>query len=249
MTDLTVFTFLHAQPEKWRALRYSPYEALHVNALYRACKEHLKIPHRFVCITDKPEGIECDTIRCWQPTFINGQDSCYRRLRMFDPWFQNHVGTPFMACLDLDVVVLKDMTQPFEFAMQHDFAIMRGSISLDGTSQQVNLYNGGFWVSKIGARNFWSWMRLTRIEHMQRTYRLPSGRKPIGSDQVIISIASGDREVTIGSEHGVVQYRHWRGKTKNASMVFFAGATKPWSTSVRYSQPALFEAWKRFATP
>jgi hypothetical protein len=245
---LTIFTFLHAQPERWKALRYSEYTAEHVNALYRALKENLKIPHRFVCITDNPKGIMCETIRCWSPTVINGHDSCYRRLRMFSPWFQNAVGTEFMALMDLDVVLLGDVTPAFEFAMQHDFAIMRGSKSISGTERQVNWYNGGFWVSRIGARDFWRHVQdKPRIEKLQRIFRMPDGQKAIGSDQVLISIISGPDEATIGPEHGVAQFRHWRGSVaRSAKLVFFAGSSKPWSNSTRHTHPQLFEGWQRY---
>jgi len=251
MTDLTIFTHLfEKQPLKWQQLKYSPYKAEHVNALYRGCKELLDIPHRFVCITNTPEGIECETMRSWQPTFINGHDSCYHRLRMFDPWFQNKVGTKYMALLDLDVVLLSNITRPFTFAMKHDFAIMRGS-KWTTSEGLCNHYNGGFWVSEVGARDFWrGWMQNKSIEKWQRKFRMPDGRKAIGSDQVIISIASADREVTIGEEHGVAQFRHYRGqRQKDVCMVFFAGSSKPWSRSTIMTKPELYEAWARFHLP
>ena len=38
----------------------TPYPAEYVNVLHRAVAEHMSYPHRFVCITDTPEGLDSD---------------------------------------------------------------------------------------------------------------------------------------------------------------------------------------------
>ena len=39
-----------------------PYTAHHVNVLRNMLERHCHIPFRFVCLTDDPRGIECETL-------------------------------------------------------------------------------------------------------------------------------------------------------------------------------------------
>lgn len=51
MTELAVVCF------KWG----EGYPALHANVLRRAVADHLSMPHRFVCLTDAPQGLDAET--------------------------------------------------------------------------------------------------------------------------------------------------------------------------------------------
>lgn len=248
---ITILTFLFdKKPRRWQELGYSSYDFTHVNALYRACKERIKIPHKFVCVTNKSEGIECATVPCWAPITLLGHDSCYLRLGAFETSFQKQFGTPYIGLLDLDVILYRDCTPVFEWAMQHDFAILKGShYAKHRGGHLCSFYNGGFWVCKVGARpNFWWSVRQPDAEKRRAEFRMPSGHKILGSDQAWISIVSPD-EVTIGPEQGAYQHRYFRdGETPDdAQLIFFAGKTKPWSDTVRTRWPNLYDEWARFA--
>lgn len=103
---LTVITFKWSQPG-YR----SKYDAAHVNTMQRMVARHYPHPHRFVCITDDPAGVDCETWPLWSdysevpnPTWPDRGPSCYRRLKLFEyascyPW----------VWLDLDAVITGDL--------------------------------------------------------------------------------------------------------------------------------------------
>lgn len=70
--SLAVITFLYGQPPEWQRLNRDPYTFKHVNALHRAISRNLTIPHRFVCLTDRHKGIECETMPVWPAIEVDG---------------------------------------------------------------------------------------------------------------------------------------------------------------------------------
>ena len=247
---LAIITFLFEQPRKWRELRYRPYRAEHVNALWRACAASIKIPHRFICLTDNPEGIECETMPVWPAIFIGGHDSCYRRLQAFDADFQRSLGADFVLQLDLDVAFSGDATGVVEDAMRDDFTIMVGSKYPDGSL--CCPYNGSIWLCRAGARDrFWRDFSadIEAAERRRLAFKMPSGRAILGSDQAWIGIVSpGER--TFSAARGVVQFRALRGILPPAArIVLFAGHRKPWGAEVASQSPAAYALWARFAPP
>lgn len=243
--SLTIITYLFPQPIKWRLQRHSPYEAVHVNALYAACKEHIKIPHRFVCITNHPGGLECEHLPCPPPIVIDNNEGCYRRLHAFSEEFARNIDTDFIALIDLDVVLMEDCTKIFDWAMKRDFCILRGSPRTLG--DLCNLYNGGFWVCRKGARQqFWQATKHPNINRKRNQYRLPSGKRAVGSDQALMAMTSPHEQV-MGEEHGILQYRYHRQFPTGSKMVFFAGSQKPWSDETLSKAPTLYRQWMKYA--
>lgn len=244
---LTIITFMFAQPRKWRQLRFDTYRAEHVNALARACAANIRIPHRFICLTDDPAGIECETMPVWSAIYVGEEDACYRRLRAFSAEWQRELGTDFVLCMDLDVAFMGDATDIIHDAMADDFTIVRGSAWSDGT--MCNWYNGSMWLCRSGARDdLWSKFDPTTFLAQRAAYKMPNGRRPHGSDQAWITVCQGANERTWGPEHGVVQYRTTRKAIPaNARLVFFAGKDKPWSAAVQRTNPGVHAAWKRYA--
>lgn len=106
---LSVVTF------KWAAEGYrSKFTAEHVNTMRRMVARHYPHPHRFICVTDDPAGLDRDieAVPLWgdharvpNPTWPAGP-SCYRRLRVFDT---HSLGERFV-CIDLDAVIVGDLT-------------------------------------------------------------------------------------------------------------------------------------------
>lgn len=112
---------------KWSKPGYrSVFSAENVNVTRRMCARHFTDPHRFICVTDDPRGLDpqVEVIPLWgdfanvpNPTWANGP-SCYRRLKVFSKWFQDQV-TDRIVVLDLDIVITGDLrplwNRPEEF--------------------------------------------------------------------------------------------------------------------------------------
>lgn len=100
---------------KWKR-KYGPH---YVNKLMRGVARNLTIPHRFVCITDDPDGVECETWPIDRPDLLDVKDGCYTRLSMFDPEWQRKHDIERIVCLDLDMVITGNLdplfsrTEPF----------------------------------------------------------------------------------------------------------------------------------------
>lgn len=116
---------------KWSKRGYrSAFNHEHVNTLQRMVARHYPDPHRFICVTDDPVGLDpsIDVISLWaegadvpNPTWENGP-SCFRRLRVFSRWFQEKVGERFVV-LDLDMVITGDVRALWN--REDDFLIWR----------------------------------------------------------------------------------------------------------------------------
>jgi hypothetical protein len=252
---LAIIAWKFPAPSQWRRLRYCDYTAEHVNALWRACADNIKIPHRFVCVTDDPAGVECETLPAPPAIYVNGEDACYRRLKAFDPEWQAALGADHVLCLDLDAVFVDDITDILTEAMQHDFTILRGSAWPENHLDRkirgslCNYYNGSMWLCRTGARpQFWRDFDPATFCAQREAYRMPNGRRPLGSDQAWITVRSGDAERAWGPESGIVQYRTIRHAIPpSVKLIFFAGKHKPWSREVAHSSPAIAALWRRYA--
>lgn len=106
---------LHVGCWKWGS-KYGPH---YVNKLMRGVKRNLTLPHRFVCITDDPRGVECETWPIERPDLLGIRDGCYARLEMFSSAWQAKHKIERIICLDLDMVItgnldpLFDRSEPF----------------------------------------------------------------------------------------------------------------------------------------
>lgn len=93
------------------------YNAKDVNVLHSMVSRHLKLSHRFACLTDNREGINCG-IECFDMPLIDvprDKDcSPWRKLGMFS----KHIGDLEGKCmfLDLDIVIVDNIDCFFTFA-------------------------------------------------------------------------------------------------------------------------------------
>jgi GT2 family glycosyltransferase len=204
------------------------YTAEHVNKLFYAVKRNLTIPHRFVCITNEPEGIECETIPLWNWGSKFG--GCYKRLKLFDPNIKSIVGDRF-AMVDLDTVITGNLDDLF--TKDEDFVI---HTYYRGEYEQV--YNGGLWLMTTGSRpqvyNRWKGQ-----ESVDLLAKLKEQKKYIGTDQAWINYVLGNNEARFSTEHGVYEYRKLQKKLPmkmkprisqlpdDAVMVLFSGTRDP----------------------
>jgi hypothetical protein len=210
---ITVTTWLWQQPSYRKA-----YSAKHVNTLRNMVERHLSLPHRFVCFTDMPQGIDSRVdVRplpktpavTWNP----GRPNCFRRLWLFSQQAAEMFPGRIVS-LDLDAVVVGPLDALYdrkeEFVAWKD-AIIRGQ------------YNGSMWLLTAGSRTK-VWSEFKGDESVARM------RGRMGSDQGWIS-AMLPNEATWTEKNGVLSYRKHvqkRGLPDGAKIVFFHGRPNPW---------------------
>lgn len=226
---LTFVTWLWRAPIGYR----SQFAATHVNTLARMIDRHYQPPHRILCVTDQPKGIDPHVVivPAWNDfadvTSPHGRPyrnpSCYRRLRAFHPAIGAVFGDRFVS-VDLDTVIVADLAPLFD--RPEDFVIW-------GETNKRSWYNGSLWLLRAGARpQVWTQFNPRTSPHV--AYR--AGR--FGSDQGWISYILGPGEATWSIMDGVYSYRvHLkpRGSTlpANARVVNFHGEHDPWSPCVQ----------------
>lgn len=225
MTPFTFVTWLWAPPAGYR----SSFNASHVNTLARMVARHYTKPHRFLCVTDIPKGIDPNVtvIPAWNDFADvgsphgggNKNPSCYRRLRAFHPEIGKVFGPRFVS-MDLDTVIVGDLVPLFD--RPEDFVIW-------GETNPRSWYNGSLWMMAAGARpHVWQHFNPRISPHEAKR----AGR--FGSDQGWISYCLGKGEATWSKRDGVYSYRvHLKPKgdrlPANARIVNFHGETDPWS--------------------
>ena len=219
---ITVVTWLW-KGTSWR----NTYTAEHVNILQRMVAVNLHLPHRFICVTDMPEGINCETlplvdlgVKPIMPDWPN----CYNRLRAFGEEMGvqlSHNGDRFIS-IDLDTVIVDDITPLI--SRSEDFVILEGKSCH---------YNGSLWMMKPGARKkVWEEFDPAVSPIMSMQGQNKGGGRFYGSDQAWISYCLGDGEATwkLG-ENGLYQFTEINSLKApiDARLIFFAGDLKPWT--------------------
>lgn len=207
------------------------YTARHVNTLQRMLARHVRIPHRLVCLTDDPAGVECET---WPvPETYAELGGCYRRLWMFSPEAGDVLGERFVS-IDLDVVLMGDCSH---LADRSEPLVMNQYHRRERDPDQY--YNGGLMLIEAGARSqVWE-----EFDPVRSPAMVAQGRRAgicIGTDQAWIRIVLGKGEARYTEADGV-----YEGRTipiappPDARLVLFAGRRDP-SCDVR---PWVRENW------
>jgi hypothetical protein len=200
------------------------FEASHVNRLGAMVRRFYSLPFRFVCVTNRPSGIDkwIDIIRDTEDfeDVMNphgaGYPSCYRRLRAFRPSAEAVFGKRFVS-LDLDAVILRDLVPLWN--SERDFVGLRDSL-------HRTQFNGSMFMLRAGKRpQVWTEFDPKSSPREARF----AGYK--GSDQAWISYVLGDGESTWTQDDGVYNFKFdlaSGGPPANARIVFFTGRPKPW---------------------
>jgi len=220
---LTVVTWKWRAPYKYR----STFTGHHVNVLRNMVARHYAKPHRFVCVTDDPAGIDSgiEVVPLW-PDHQNlisphgpGNPSCYRRLRMWARDAAEYFGPRFVS-LDLDTVLVRDVAPIFDRPEE---------LVLWGDTSPGTPYNGGLVLMDAGCRpKVWETFDPMRSPLAGRQARY------IGSDQAWIAVCLGPGEAKFSHKDGVYSYRNhiarMGGKLPpDARLVSFHGQFDPWS--------------------
>lgn len=220
---------------KWRAApQYrSKFEAEHVNTLQRMVARNLKLPHRFVCITDDPKGVECKTIKLWSEPHVPlppDRPNCYRRLRLWAADAAKLVGGERILSLDLDMVITGDITPLVD---------RPEPLVIWGDTAKGTPYNGSMWLLTAGARR--------QVWDCFDPHHSPGvGRRLgyIGSDQAWLGACLGPHEPKWTARDGVYSFRNQieppRGTGRlpeGARVVAFHGRHDPWRPEVQARYP------------
>lgn len=258
---LSVVTF------KWEKPGYrSLFTSENVNILQRMVARNYQRPHRFLCVTDDPRGLDSgiEAVPLWDdfskltnPTWANGP-SCYRRLKVFSQWFGEIAGEKFVV-LDLDAVVTGDLTPLWD--RDEDFLIWRPNHP--GIPICASMF-----MLQTGARpEVWE-----KFDHILSP-RLTSARGFRGSDQAWIRYCVGDDVPGWTSADGVYGYKDdicKGGPKKNrpnvyveprlleqakqrpgrgalppdARIVFFTGKPDPWDQEAIEASPWILDHYR-----
>lgn len=218
---LTVIAWLWKPPRGYR----SQFTATHVNTLKAMVARHYRNPHRFVCITDMPEGMNCETYPLWNDhqRVLNPwgprNPSCYRRLKLFSEWAGTVFGDRFVS-LDLDCVIVNDLVPLWD--RPEDFVIW-------GDTNRHTPYNGSMFMLRAGTRTK-VWTDFDAITSPQYSRKLGY----FGSDQAWIGACLGPNEAKWTQKDGVYSYRNdikvkGGGLPSNARITLWHGQVDPWS--------------------
>lgn len=210
----------------------SEFSAERVNTLAKMVGRHYPHPHRIVCVTDDPVGIDpsIGIVKLWpdlgQLSNPHGthQPSCYRRLKAFSADAVHWFGERFVS-VDLDCVIVGDMSPLWN--RTEEFIIWSGE-----TDKRV-WCNGSMWMMTAGARRIvWDTFNPKRSPNEAKRAGY------FGSDQGWIAHCLGRKEAKWTIHDGVYSFRvHLKeGRKplpKDARIVFFHGKLDPWHS---YSQ-------------
>lgn len=244
--ELTVVTFL------WNGWRPGIYKPRHVEALRLMVAENLSIPHRFLCITDSPGALSCETLPLWRDGHVARPPEAmnsYRRLRLFAPEMRELIGTPWVLQLDLDSLVCG----PLDPLITWDDLKM-----VDGTMAP---YNGSMWLHRLGSRpQLWQdfdprrspwevhgFHRTERKRHF--TDKLPGKAQPYrGSDQAWIGYKCPGEPVWNAADgvYRVGKKRRREPIPNDARILFFPGVPKPWTMGKARIHPHVVRRYRSY---
>jgi hypothetical protein len=223
---LTVISWCWKPPATYR----SQFNATHVNTLKAMVARHYRKPHRFVCVTDMPHGMDCETIPLWPDhsrlMHPHGarNPSCYRRLKIFSPEAEALFGKRFVS-MDLDCVITDDLSPLWD--TPEDFKIW-------GETNKRNPYNGSMFIMTAGSRRkVWDDFNPSTSPNATRRAGF------FGSDQAWLALCLGNGEARWTKHDGVYSFRNQIKLTagmllpKNAKVVFFHGQIDPWTDFAR----------------
>lgn len=226
MADLAVVCWLWSGAARSFAPR-------HVDVLARMFRRHCAVPHRVVCITDRPASEFDRSIVDVVPTPSaaraleriktpegRGFPSCYRRLWLFSDEARE-IGERFLQ-IDLDVV----LTGNVDHIAARDASFV-GWIPNEGVWHGRDRYGGGLFLLRAGAHpEVWGdFHGAPSIAEARRAgYR--------GSDQAWINHKLYGRTERLPDDAGIIMFRDLKKMPhvlpEGVRMVQFSGHKKPW---------------------
>lgn len=231
---------------KWKSPAYKKYRheftAEHVNVWADSFRRHYKAPHRLVCITDDPAGVEIETFPLWPDLSESANPSgkhlpsCYRRLKLFSSMVQSEMNIDpgsLVSWIDLDVVFVRNIRPMFE-KFENNPSPFFGWMGVGAHNPTV--YNGTLVMFRAGQVD-----ALWNEFNPQTSPDLAIKSRYFGSDQGWISYKIAGRAPGWGTPDGILSYsrdvRSNQPLPPYARIVSFNGKMKPWDKeTIRRSQ-------------
>jgi hypothetical protein len=224
---------------KWFQPNYrSIFNADHVHILESMIKRNLDIEHEFVCITDDPTDLRCQTFPLWNEPIVSlpeKRPNCYRRLKLFSEDARDWFGGDQILSIDLDVVIVDNITDLVQNMLNRDFSIW-------GDTAKNTHYNGSFWSLRLGSRPF-VWSKFNPKKSPIDVNRAGI----VGSDQGWLSYYLGGNENKITDQDGVLSYRihilekGLKSPPDHSKFIFFHGNHDPQSKQTLLESPWIKE--------
>jgi hypothetical protein len=209
----------------------------HVNVLASMLRRHYAGPHRLVCVTDKPDGLDA-AVEVMDPpaafeSLVNvsgeGYPNCYRRLWNFSAAARDAFG-PRMVSIDIDCVIASDITPLFEtdetFVGWRDERFNWDKIA------------GGIYYLRTGFHaDVWDEF------HPVRSLKLCRKAGIAGSDQAWITYKLRHLPGRWTSTAGLCKAT-WVDSAEGVRIAFTTGVNPPWSVRGRRKSPWIVEHWR-----
>lgn len=218
------------------------FESWHVNVLRAMVARHYPEPHRFICITDDPAGLDPDIEAI--PCPVRFDDiasphgprfpSCYRRLWVWSREARALLG-PRIFCLDIDCVVVRDLrplvNRPEQFVGWCDEKFGWNKVA------------GGAYMLETGTMPH-VWEDFDPARSPAIAHAAGNG----GSDQGWMSYKLYPPPGRWDRHDGLVKI-NWtiegvRALPGAARIVFTSGLNPPWSPTVQRKYPWIQDHWK-----
>lgn len=231
---------------KWTDARNGRrFESEYVNVLGRALKRNCKRPHRLVCVTDDPAGLDPSIEHFPMPVtgfehLINPSErvshkpfpSCYRRLWNFSE--AAGVFGELIFSLDIDVIV----TAPLDPLLDHEATFVGWCDARFGWSKVA----GGAYLLRTGAhREVWEQFD----PELSPAIAKAAGNG--GSDQAWMSYKLYPPPAHWSSRDGVVKLKWLPARAPRCPpgvrLVFTSGEHPPWKPDVQTLYPWIREHW------
>lgn len=216
-----------------------------VNTLAAMVRRHYARPHRFVCVTDEPDGLDpsVDVLTAWNDfagvpsPHGRHNPACYRRLRLFHPDAARWFGSRYVS-LDLDMVITGDLMPLWD--RPEPIVFWGDTNPLPGSH-----YNGSMILMTAGCRPQ-VWTDFDPLVSPTLSYRA----KCFGSDQGWYSYCLGPGEARWTTADGVYSYRNHLAPQQaklpeNARVVVFHGHHDPWDGYVQAQCPWVRRHYRR----
>ena len=118
-----------------------PYSVDYVLRLQAMVARHLRQPYRFICLTDRPEAIHRSDIRTVPVLIAKGLPGWWAKVALFDASIPDALGVDRMLYLDLDSVVVADLSCVADYPAPFALVPPAGTFKGRGALRVVTRFN------------------------------------------------------------------------------------------------------------
>jgi hypothetical protein len=204
----------------------------YVNILRNMLERHLSIPHRLVCVTDDPEGIDPRVKIVDMPVEVEDWPGMFQRLILFRPDAEKLFGKRILA-MDLDVVIRANIDDLV--SREEDFVMWEPRL-YHMRNGDYSRYNASMILMDAGCRpEVWTEFSVAKAQR-----RLKDAGLAV-DDQSWISHVLGPDEAIWPWNGDIVSVKAVPAPQR-ARMVFFNGPRSPATMQEEY--PWIAEHWR-----